>query len=334
MALFKTIGEFTQIVRMDSGIELKELLPHIEDAEEDWIIPEISQEQYDLLHSDYQDSADPATQMVPALYALLLKIQKSLAQLAMPYYLAKDNIQKSGSGFQMKSNDQSKQAFQWMLDDANISYAQSGFRRLDAVLEYMELNKGNYAAWTDSDAYTIFKSFYVNSTRAFHKTYHISMSRRLYKNLLPAQIVIEDQHIAPAIGEEFHNELKAAIMTSSTTAEEGVIIAKIQKAVVYLTIAEGLPNLMVDITPRGILLIGTGTISTNARKADPIRDSILGKMTASAKINGANYLSEVVSYLNKMASETAYATYFASDLYEDPNADDAGERANGTTIVI
>lgn len=333
MALFKTIEEFTAIVPMDTGIRLKDVLPHIEDAEEQWIIPEISQEQYDLLHDDYQDAAVPATGMVPALYALLLKVQKSLAQLAMTHYLNKDNIQKSGSGFHMKSSDHSKQAFQWMIDDANFSYAQTGFRRLDAVLEYMEVNKANYAAWANSDAYTLYKKYYINSTRQFHEIYHISMSRRLFKKLIPKMQVVEDQAIAQAIGEEFHEELKASILAGTVTADEQVLINKIARATGYLTIAKGLPDLLVDITERGLLLIGTGNISSNARKEDPIRDSTLGKMTESAKEIGKDYLNKVAEFLNKNATESKFTTYFNSDLYDAPDDEDE-PRANGTTIVI
>lgn len=334
MALFKSADEFQKIVRMDKGIDIAKLLPHIEDAEEQWIIPAISEDQYEELHTDYQDAVTPATDMVPALYALLIKIQKSLAQLAMTHYIYKENIQKNNGGINMRSSNESKQAFQWMVDDANWAYAQTGFRRLDSVLTYMENNKGNYSTWVNSDAYTITKKFYINTTKQFHQIFHISESRRLFMKLWPDMQSIEDQVIAEAIGEDFHNELKAAILADTVTADQLVLIEKIQKAVGHLTISKGLDNLFVDINERGLLMIGTGSISSNSRKADPVRDTILGKMISDARTTGNTYLKNVVEHLNKNASEALFSTYFESDLYEDPDAEDSSSNSDDTTLIM
>lgn len=312
--LFSTVDEIKEYLPVSVSFEFNDIKPFIKQAEDNFIIPAISQEQYDALITALSGTPTPAeTELIDL-------VRAPLAAYAYLYYIPWGQVQISGAGIQIASTDQMKTAFQWQIDDLEGSARKAGYYGIDKVLEFLDGKESIYAAWSGSSAYTDFKSFYVFSTRTLNDIYPlIGNSRQNFIKLMPSMLRMEEFKIIPLISDDFNTELKAKVKAGSASAQEKKAIKYIQHSIAFLAVADALSELSVEIDERGILMFNNTGGSATLKTKQPATDTIISKLESRAAANGETYLSMLESLL--LEDPDSFPTFKSSTAYTDNSTD-------------
>jgi hypothetical protein len=323
MPLFKTITEVKKYVSVNAATDLDSLMPDIIDAEEEYIVKYLGQEQYEALVTAYEgDSTNLDIQN------LVEKVQKPLINLALANYIILNQVQISETGVHIVTDADNKTAWQWQINDLIDYFLKKGFNGLETLLTYLEAKRSTYTIWSGSTAYTDYKKFFINSAYEFQKHYNIKGSRLTYLSLSSIMKRVEDLHIKPAISPELFAELKTAIKTGDALSEDhAALIELINPAIAYLTIGEACGEMAVEFQMDAFVVIQT----KGRQDKTTAPNSLLEVKKEKACKTGGTYLKDLVDYLNKNASETKYITYYNSDSYHAPANGDFGVIKNDDT---
>ncbi len=140
MALFKDINEVKEYLAVNLSFQFPDILPYIKRAEEKFIIPVISQAEYDALHQAYTDDT-----MTDIQEKLLERVRTPLINFAYFLYIPIGNIQIDSSGYHISTNENTKQAFQWQVDAVAKSFMDTGYEGIEKLYDFLE----NYADPTE-----------------------------------------------------------------------------------------------------------------------------------------------------------------------------------------
>ena len=84
--------------------------------------------------------------------------------------------------------------------------------------------------------------------------------------------------------------------------------------------AEAITDLNIDISADGAFQHSLKANTRNVKEKNPAREDDLERYRVQMQKRGAQWLERCRKYLNAQASATTFATFFESDLYEDPSA--------------
>lgn len=315
MSLFKTIDEIKNFLPITVSFTFEDVLPFIKEVERDEIIPLISKEQYDDLNDEY-NATTPS--LSDAQTALLERIRYALAPLAFKRWIPFGQVQISSAGIRIASNDQIKTAFPWQIDKLEESALRSGFSALESLLQFMQDNKADYALWTASDSYTLFKKYFINSASDFSDFYNINKSVLVFKAVKANMKKVEDFFIKPVITTELFDEIKTQIKDDNLSEANETLMEFIQPAVANLTMAKALSEKSVSINEYGISVFAQTYTENPGKGNQPSGPDRIDALIRQADADGKAYLKQLQDYLNTNASETVYPLYFDSDNYYDP----------------
>lgn len=315
MALFKTTAELKTYIPANVDFNIEGLMPFIKSAETEFIIPNISQAQYDDLSAAYNVVSPSLT---AAQTALLARIQPALAHYAFKKWIPFGQVQIDSAGIRIASTESMKTAFQWQTKDLEASSLQSAYTFMEALLTYMEANKASYALWTASDSYTVFKESFINTASDFNKYFNINSSRLTFISFKACMKKVEDFAVKAVLDATTFAAIKTRIKAGTTTAADTALLNFIQPAVAHLTIAAALKTQAAIINSNGIIVaknVGFMTVDAGDAAGAELKD----QMIRTASEDGNAYLRQLQQYLNENASASIYPDYFASDLYADPD---------------
>lgn len=312
--LFTTVDQLQLFLPISQSFTFEQIKPFIKQAEDNFLIPCIGKEQYTDLNVAF---AGTPTQ---AQTDLIEKCQAPIACFAYMLYTPWGQVHISDAGIQIASTEHMKTAFQWQIDDLELSALKSGFSSLDSLLEFLEENKTTYTIWAGSSSYTNFKDFFVNTTAVFNEIFpQIGNSRSNFKALKPVMKRVEDFKITPLLGPEFMEELKTQHAGNSLTAANLKVIKFTQKSIVYITIAEALTEMSVLIDERGVMYFNNTGGSLTMKTKEPAQKTTIDKIEARARANGETYLSMLRNLI--LDNITDYPTYSASSTYDATEVD-------------
>lgn len=304
-------------VPIDLDNDYKTILPDLVFAEENYIKKILGSVQYEALLANYE-----ADSLGPEEAILLDKCQVALVNLAYGIYSVIGQVSITDSGIRIQTNDNYKTAFQWQIDDIQNNYFfKKGDYYLDKVLEYLEQEKAVFIAWAASEAYTITRQFFVNSTEEFENYYGINGSRRTFMALQSIMRKVEAFRILPVLGKDLYATLKAEILADSVSADNQELMEIIKPAFVHFTVAKACRELSVEILPNGIIINESYSAGNTAKGKIKAPDNLIESKIQEAEKDGGTYLDQLRDKLNAEASDSKYADYFGSELYKDPEED-------------
>ena len=176
--LLKNLTEVKQHISVNVTENIANITPYILQAEQQFIIPAISKEEYDLLDAAYNVTNPSLTTFQTN---LLKKIQAALVHYTYYLYLPVLQVQISSAGVQIVSTETKKTAFPWQIKELQASWLRSANVCMDDLLAFMEANKINLTQWPSTAAYTEYKELFITTTEDFHKQFSINNSRLVFK---------------------------------------------------------------------------------------------------------------------------------------------------------
>jgi len=233
---------------VDADIDITEISPDIRIATKK-IIKIIGNAVYSDVVANYVKESDDVTKDTE----LIQCAQYAIGTSAFALWAPLNDLAHTTNGRRMRSSEDSKTPFEWMVVRDDDKLQQRSYRALDALLEYID-SKADYTTWTESDEFKASHKLFVRSTDEFEQHYQIH-SLLLLKKLMPG-LKKGESKIAPIIGDELYQILKnkrnGTDDTALTTTEK-TLLELIQEACVYYSLSWGIPRLQINLFPEGVL---------------------------------------------------------------------------------
>lgn len=314
----ETLQDYAPKIHHESDFEI--FLPYLKDAEVEHIIPAISQEYFDELESKIDGEGVSGKEKL-----LLEKLQKSVTYFAL--YESADfmNLPVGNSGLKETSGEQEQAPRQWVFNNFKASCIRKADKALDDALKYMENNRADFATWTASDAFTVYKELFIQDADQFGKYRNLGGSRSTYQKLRPFIDLCEHRYIRIAIGETIFASMKAAILSGTLTPQQSALLPYINRALANYALYEAIPELMLDITSTGIHVVSkndgiTSTISASDTKMNAYRDQVYSHAQtfwAELKKYLDDHLEDYPDYASDVAVDNKTPDY---DLHDNTNS--------------
>jgi len=321
MPLLKSIDELKGYV----AVAMQQLAPAIAlelaEAEASVISPLLGPDLLAWLQAQYDAAGFDRTGA--SLAAQLLRVvQAPLARLAVVNGVVTHQLSLDATGVHIMSTDTSKTAFQWQVNQYQALLQRRGLAGLDALVQWLETHADaspELRAWAASPAGQAHRRELFVHTLDFQLYENISSSRAVFEALGPVRRRLEGFELGPVLGPDFLQELREQVRTRSLTSEnENLLRTYVYPALASLTIGHAVPELGLALNGDGIDLTIARQDESNSKEADAGLDQLLQSKANQALLDGARYLRQLTSYLDRTASATRLATYFNSDAYTAP----------------
>lgn len=322
MPLLKTIAELKSYVALDTKGILPSFALELEFVETQTIKPLLGSVLYAWLQAAYDAPGfNPAG---PGLDAQLLRaVQAPLARLSVATNITMHMASIDETGVHIVSTDKSKTAFQWQTNQLQELLHRRGNRGLDALVEWLEEHRDDapeLKAWAASTAGQRHRRELFTSTAEFHEYEGISESRQVFEALRPMRRRMESFELQRVLGAEFLHELREQVRTRTVSSENQMLLGTyVLPALACLTIGHAVTELGLRLTGEGIDLAIARMDDANAKEADAGLDALLASKVNTALMDAHRFLTRLTDYLDRTASATRFATYFASPTYTNPN---------------
>ncbi len=325
MSLITNISQ----IRSASTITLSNTLdiwqPYLEEAEETFLLPVFGQEFLDILSEAANGSASGSSKYDDLLY----KVRKALALYAL--YLGTDEmaVHVTSSGVQVAIGENFKPAPAYQIMNLKESFISRAHRHIDLALKYLEIKKEVFSEFTFVE-----HDCFIRNAADFQQFVDIHASRRVFISLLPVMKSIEKKWILPTISQEYFADLKSKIGISAEpgpSADDTIILEMIKPAVAHLTMSRALNEISIDLLDWGVFNTATNSFNSVSGKQQA-NDLRIAAMVAACERDGTAELRILQEFLDKSASASKYALYYASSRYVgEETAEKRGEFVNSAT---
>lgn len=326
--LITTTEQIRTYVPVAASFKIDEIQPQVNDVEQEFIIPLISQELFDYLRGLSSPTGADAE--------LLNRCRNALSKLAVMRWIPFGNVNVQSGGFTVKATETGQVASQWRVDKLEEDLRRDGWNSLERILTYLfSQDAGTWTQWDASDEKIEARNWLILTAGEFNKYYHINNSYELFCRVKPGQREVMNQYIKPTLGDDLYNQLLDQISDNDLNADNVALLEMVKRVAAPLTIYESVASMGIDLSHWGI---------TTAEGADNGDNTVVRKNAPSDRLSyamrkagddGRKHLGALRAFLNNNASSTKYSLYYDSDLYNAPsNASDTGDNINDSDSGI
>lgn len=294
MKLISTIEEVQEHLPIQMTNYLETVKPFISSAERAYILMIIGRNQFNALVALYE-AAEKNTANIqdPIIREALEFCQKIEAALGYFHAIPVLSVKIGTTGIQVFSNNDTKQAFNWQVDDLKKALLNIGFTAIEDLLILMDENPDLFPMYIDSEQYKASEQYLIESATDFTQYFNIAKSRYIFSSIAYVMRRIEDHKVRPLFGAAFFQDLKEdklqgkyAILANDYI-KPGIALLTAAKAIVerIITFENGVAS---------INLIGNYDAAKNNMPAT--RDDILAA-TSQLESDGSRFLSDGVEFL-------------------------------------
>lgn len=300
--IFANVSQVKDFVPISDNFNFEDLQPIIiNTSEPDLLVEIIGQELFDDLNTKVKNAEGAITGKS---IELLRRCRNLVAAHALLNYIPLGRVTITNGGVIVTLTDTIRSASEGQVYDLKNQLTLMVSRGIESLYKYLEDNKSDFALWTASSAYTLLKSNFINTSTQFNQYISINSNRLLFNKLRPVMTDVEDLYIKNILGETFYLALKAQIKAGTTTVNNTKLLAFINRAVAFGTMAEAVNHLDLQITPEGFQLsyvtttLGEKKEKTPAdvlrlqnfqKRSEETRDSMLAKLKEFLDTNNTDY---------------------------------------------
>lgn len=314
--ILTTAAEFEALTEINQGIEFLSLTPSIDAAQSKFLKPILGFTFLNSIDNYYND--DPGAGANQIKNTIIALAQRALANLTLYLYVPIAEVEFTDSGLRRGHSDSSPGAFKYQVKELQRSYLERGFQYLEDLIEYMESKSAEpeLEEWVASDEFKSYRSLFIRSGAELAKLYtSIRYPRRIFTLLQSTMYNVQELQIEKSISTEVYQLLKSKLLATpnNLSDQEEILLNYLKHALAHLTIAEGIIPLIATMDENGIHVLSNSTDSSSSEsKQTAASDNILGLMIKNATSAGAEWLTKAVRYMNQVASETVFPTWYES----------------------
>lgn len=314
MGLIKTEDELKDFLPITEAFPISVILPYIDLVETEVIIPVIGETLFDSLKAAYDSDSLSADQD-----ELLKKIRVPLANYALELGADVIGLQIGSLGF-TKAKDESNEPMssqdRYFL---KRTLHRSGDLGMEHLLAYLEANKATWTDWTSDPVYQEHISVFITTARDFSTNYRRRISRWVYWNLRMLMKQSEKDILIGLISQEYYDELKAAIIADTVSAEDQKVIDRIKPCITHATMSRAIKNFLVTISRDGVTVFDQGTESKMAEVRKPAEEKLIESMVQADMDEANKQLCDLEEFLIENLADYPTFETNAYDEEEDEN---------------
>ena len=209
MKVISTLPEVQKHLPVNYTGDFERIDPFIASAEYNYLKLVIGKAQFDILAAEYLDAGKDLENVADAdVREALYLAQKVVVNLGYLVGIPTLSLSVGSNGIQVFSNQDTKQAFKWQVDDFKVSLRELGYDALEQLLIHLEESPDKFPAYMDSDQYRKNEQFLIQTAGDFSDNFNIGGSRYTFSLIAYIMKRIEDQTVKPVFGSEFFESLK------------------------------------------------------------------------------------------------------------------------------
>lgn len=329
--IFKDENDIKDFYPVSVSFKFENLKPIIENQAEPKLKELIGTTMYNTLLTWYADR-----DAMSAIQKELLRLCRNMVALhAFFEYIPMGVLSIQESGISVSETANWKPASQAKIKSLQQSAINSAFHAEEQILKYLEENTATFTMWASSEACTTYREMFVRSAAEFDKHHNIKGSRRLFRAMYATMSRIEREIISNVVGTEFYEELKEERKDDNLSTENAKLLTYIQCAVAKQTIADSLSELVISVTPNGVLQLETGVTDNMELEKTADKSSVAMYIRKCEEV-AAGQLKKMVEFMD--ANVNDYPTYKDSTYYIDPTVtdetDDGVNDPDGPNVLL
>lgn len=249
MKLISTIQEIRDQVPVSMTENIDTLKPFLSSAESQFVKFMIGKEQFGVLVTAYTDAGKDLSAITDNIVREAVELcQRVTSNLAYLMGLPVLNVSIGSSGVQIFSNQDTKSAFQWQVEDLKKSLQEIGYNAIEDLLDHLADNPDVFPQYIDSDEFIKSESFLIRNAKEFDEFFKIRQSRYTFQMMLYIMGRIEKQSVIPLFGNDFFKTLLENDLEGKTLElvegylKPGIALLVVAKAVIerIITIENGM----------------------------------------------------------------------------------------------
>lgn len=293
--LIKTLREIQDHIPVNMTSNEDTVAPYFSNAERLYIQQLIGKAQFDALSEAYK-TAEYHLEAIgdEEIRRAIFICQKVISNLG--YYLAMPVLAVSVgvSGIQVLSNEQTKQAFQWQVEDLKDSILELGFSAIEELLAFLVESPDKFPEYIASEEFAQQESVLIRTASEFSKYYNIGNSRFVLHSINYLQKRVEDQLITPLIS----RHLLEALKEDGLSAEmKDLANNYVKPGLALMTIAKAMVERVIILENGRAQINFKGTYANMKETAIPSQQQLretVDQLTADAN----NYLQSGKEYIS------------------------------------
>jgi hypothetical protein len=306
--LFKTIQEIKEYTTV-GNITMPSATPVMNVAEEDYVLPLLGTELYNLLSNSYSNNS--IANMPANLKALLPYARKVAAPYFAAAYYNKSDVSLSDSGGQRIETSNNKTAYQYQGTNFKEANIREGEKAAEKLLVFLAKNESDYEQWALSSAAADYKSFFIKNGSDFASLFTSASPHRNYIAMRPKMADMELMYVEDVMGTELTATLKEKLHSNTLLPAEKKVVDCIKKIIAYYTVAFSLPFLNVRIDAEGLSVVALTSFGSNdkSNSRGGITTEDIERLQNSCTESGRQWVERLhklrIEYATELGIETA-----------------------------
>lgn len=297
MALIKTIAELRALIPRVSKLSDAANLPNMDKAAWKYIIPLIGQDLYDDLQTKYDDSTLSANET-----KLLKLIQLPLAAGAIFDELPYMHTLITDNGIRTPETNQMRAAQKWEYNYLKAGLVATIVEGQEMLLNFLFLNKPDWALWTDSDAYKVYTRYLIRNGLEFDMLYKLKDPMRTFQLLKPIMDDVDEMYLATRLGRSLLAWLKTqSNVIVQENGGEVDILSMLKKSMAHFTVKHACSQQQVLFTDAGFTVPIKDVDIPGAEGVTQANLEAIAQKMEVANREGQNYLTKAVMYIKALA---------------------------------
>lgn len=301
--------------------------PYIGSAEYNYIKLVIGKEQTNALATAYEGAAyvdaadhskgkDLSTIADEDIREAVFLAQKIVTNLGYLVGIPALSLMIGNTGIQVFSNQDTKQAFKWQVDDFKSSIRELGFNALEQFLIHLEESPDKFPEYINSPEYKKNEQFLIQTAGDFNDNFNINGSRYTFHLISYLMKRVEDQTVKPLYGSAFFESLKLdnpelkQLELVTDYLMPGIALLTGAKAVIerIITIKNGVASVNID----GNYDAAQANVVATAQQVKDTHDQLV--------TDGSRFLSDGLDFIkDNLASFPTYTPAVAKRRYNSPS---------------
>jgi len=296
--------EIRQFVSAKMSSNFDTLAPYIVSSERDYIAVLLGDAQYLELLKRYTapvDDVDPLPEGVAAgadLDLLLPVVQNALIHLAYMRGWPVLSVKITDNGAVRPEDTANKSLFKYQEDRLLTSFKNEGYNGLDAVLQFLEKNIDKYPVFKGSDEYKRLRTGFVKNASVFSDIWGINNSRLVFLRMKPFLDSADRFTLKPLLGAALYAKVVAEVVKDAPDDKIKALLPMIVPILVYMSVAEGVAELRVDVCDTGLFFNSTEPTGIDGGKKSKIDDETLQVIINRANRFGLRWIQALKDFLN------------------------------------
>lgn len=308
------LEDLNKYYKFDESITIELLDNYLTTIEQDYILPILGEAFFTETFDDWNEGNDSSDEILN----LVEHIQRSIVELAAWASIDEFNVSFGAHGLVVINDKENgiAAASEARTEKLRSSLKRRGFKSIDRLITYLLINKSDFATWTASPEYGASLEHFVNTTKEFNRHSNQTLSNFIFIKIRAFIELVEQQSILEVLGQGLFDEIKTQIKADTLSADNLILLRRIQPALVYLAFSKAILPLGIHIDGFGLSMFNNSFSGSPVARQNP-ETVLIDRLISESQKDGLWWLNNLSDYLKNNAD--SYQLYKDGDSYIDIN---------------